>query len=155
MRGSVMAKLIIYFSLSNNTKKAAQKVQEITGADIYRLEAKNPYPEGYSKYSKVGMKEFEDDIHPEIKEEIPNLEKYDTIYLGYPTWSGKIPMIFHTLFEQYDFTNKKIVPFTTTGGSSASESLPSVKKIAKQAVVTDNFRYQFNDEKLKTFLNDK
>ncbi|QMT83146.1 flavodoxin [Companilactobacillus pabuli] len=77
-----MAKLIIYFSLSNNTKKAAQKVQEITGADIYRLEAKNPYPEGYSKYSKVGMKEFEDDIHPEIKEKIPNLEKYDTIYLN-------------------------------------------------------------------------
>ena len=58
-------------------------------------------------------------------------------------------MIFHTLFEQYDFSNKKIVPFTTTGGSSASESLPSVKEIAKNAIVTDNFRYQFDDKKLK------
>lgn len=150
-----MAKLIIYFSLSNNTKQAAEKVQTITDADIYRLEAKNPYPEGYSKYSKVGMKEFEDDIHPEIKTEIADFDKYDTIYLGYPTWGGKIPMIFHTLFEEYDFTGKKIVPFTTTGGSSAEESLPSVKALAKGSVVTDNFRYQFDDVKLEEFLKDK
>lgn len=44
-----MSKLIIYFSLSNNTKRAALAVQKITGADIVRIEPKTPYPAEYSK----------------------------------------------------------------------------------------------------------
>ncbi|MBL3531947.1 hypothetical protein JMJ99_11250 [Companilactobacillus zhachilii] len=51
-----MKKLIIYFSLSNNTKRAAEKIQAITNAEIVRLEPVTPYPSGYDKlcsnYSK-------------------------------------------------------------------------------------------------------
>ena len=150
-----MKKLIIYFSLSNNTKKAAEKIQEITDADIVRLQPVTPYPEGYSNYVPVAQKEFEDQIHPALKTEIPDLANYDTIYLGYPTWNGKMPMLFHTLFEKYDFSGKTVVPFTTSGSSSVAESMPDVRKVAANSKVTEGFRYDNNDTQLKAFLSDK
>lgn len=150
-----MAKLIIYFSLSNNTKQATEKIYELTKADIIRLEPKTPYPTGYSNYVPVAQKEFEDQIHPAIKTEIKDFDKYDTIYLGYPTWSGKVPMIFHSLFEKYDFTGKKIVPFTTSASSPISESMSSVEELAKGSKVTDGLRYNGNDTQLKEFLSNK
>lgn len=36
--------LIAYFSWSGNTKAAAEKIQGLTGGDIYRIEAADPYP---------------------------------------------------------------------------------------------------------------
>lgn len=147
-----MAKLIIYFSLSGNTKRAAQKIQALTGADIVNVDPKTPYPEGYSNYVPVAQNEFEQQLHPEIKTTLPDLNKYDTIYLGYPTWSGRVPMIFYSLFDKYDFSNKTIVPFTTTGGSSVDESMPYIKKLAATSKVTDGFRYNNNDTQLKEFI---
>lgn len=150
-----MKKLIIYFSLSNNTKKAAEKIQEITNADIIRLQPVTPYPKDYVDYVAVAQKEFENHVHPALKTEIPNLADYDTIYLGYPTWSGKVPMIFRTLFDNYDFTDKTIVPFTTSMSSSISESMPELRKIASKSNVTRGIRYNNNDEELKAFLSNK
>jgi len=147
-----MAKLIIYFSLSNRTKTAAEKIQQFTKADMIRLEPKTPYPTGYSNYVPVTQKEFEDGTHPELKTELPDLNKYDTIYLGYPTWNGRVPMIFYTLFDKYDFSDKTIVPFTTSASSSISESMPYVKELGAKGKVTSGFRYSDNDAKLEEFL---
>lgn len=147
-----MAKLIIYFSLSNNTKKAAQKIQELTGSDIVRLEPETKYPENYSDYAAVAQKEFDEQLHPQTKTEIKDFDKYETIYLGYPTWNGLIPMIFSTLADKYDFANKTIIPFTTSGSSSVEVSMPSVKKLFAKSTVTDGFRYDNNDKQLKEFI---
>lgn len=150
-----MANLIIYFSLSNNTKSAAEKIHQFIKSDIVRLEPQVPYPVGYGNYVPIAQKEFENQIHPAIKTKIANLEKYDTIYLGYPTWSGQVPMIFHTLFEKYNFTGKKIIPFTTSASSPISESMTLVKELAHGSEVTDGLRYNGNDSQLKEFLNNK
>ena len=48
---------------------------------------------------------------------------YDTIYLGYPIWWGTNPKIILTLLDTYDFTNKTIIPFCTSGSSDISESV--------------------------------
>ena len=41
--------LIVYFSLSGNTKFAAQQIQAYTGADIFELQAAEPYSENYTE----------------------------------------------------------------------------------------------------------
>jgi hypothetical protein len=64
-------------------------------------------------------------------------------------------MIFHTLFDEYDFSGKTIVPFTTSASSPISESMPSVRKLAKDSEVTDGLRYNNDDVQLKEFLNNK
>jgi len=147
-----MAKLIIYFSLSNRTKTAAEKIHKLTQADIIRLEPLTPYPDSYDAYVPVTQKEFETGARPAIKTELPNLAQYDTIYLGYPTWNGRVPMIFYTLFDKYDFSNKTIVPFTTSASSSVEESMPYMRELAADCKVTAGFRYSDNDAKLEDFL---
>ena len=35
--------LVIYFSMTNNTKKVAEMIAQELGADTYRIQAKQPY----------------------------------------------------------------------------------------------------------------
>lgn len=49
--------LIIYFSVSGTTKKAAEQIQRDTGADIVRLRRAKAYPKGYDNYALVADQE--------------------------------------------------------------------------------------------------
>lgn len=36
--------LVAYFSWGGTTKRMAEQIQEMTGADVFRIEPQNPYP---------------------------------------------------------------------------------------------------------------
>jgi len=66
---------------------------------------------------------------------VKNIRSYDVIFVGYPIWCGKEPMIIRTFLEKYNLKGKKIVPFCTSGGSGISESMKGVRASAKGAKV--------------------
>lgn len=142
--------LIIYFSMSNTTKEAAELIQQKTGADIVRLQRKEAYPAGYDNYARVADSERKKKIHPAIKQNIPDLKQYQTILLGYPTWWQDPPMVIHTLFDKYNFKGKTIIPFTT----SMSDPMKTMRRLAKKdgAKIKDGFRYDDNEKQLDAFL---
>ena len=47
---------------------------------------------------------------------------YDVVYVGFPIWWYLAPTIINTFLESYDFKDKTIVPFATSGGSGAGET---------------------------------
>lgn len=57
------------------------------------------------------------------------------IFIGYPIWHGKEPMIIRSFLESYNLKGKKIVPFCTSGGSGILGSMKGVKAAAKGAKV--------------------
>ena len=59
------------------------------------------------------------------------------IFVGYPIWWGKEPMIIRTFLESYNPKGKTIVPFCTSGGSGISGSMKGVKEAAKGAKVVN------------------
>ena len=63
------------------------------------------------------------------------MSSYDTVFIGYPIWWGKEPMIIRTFLESYNLKGKKIVPFCTSGGSGISGSMKGIKASAKGAKV--------------------
>ena len=63
------------------------------------------------------------------------VKKADVVYIGYPIWWGKEPMIIRTFLESYNLKGKKIVPFCTSGGSGISGSMKGIKAAAKGAKV--------------------
>jgi flavodoxin len=67
---------------------------------------------------------------PEIKGKVENWDQYDTIILGYPNWWASIPMPIASFLEQYDFTNKRILPFCSHGGGKFGQSLTAIAKLA-------------------------
>ena len=63
-----------------------------------------------------------------------NLDKYDTILLGYPVWGGKAAKIMLTFIENVDLSGKTIVPFCTSNSSPFGSSDADMKKLAGDSV---------------------
>lgn len=131
--------LIVYFSATGTTKSAAQKIKKATGGKLYQIKAANPYTDADLDYSNDGCRanteQQDDSTRPEIDGKVKNIKKYDVIFLGYPIWWGKEPMIIRTFLESYNLDGKKIVPFCTSGGSGISGSASGVKAAAGDAEV--------------------
>ena len=61
------------------------------------------------------------------------MDSYDVIFLGYPIWWGEAPRIISTFLESYDFTDKTIVPFCTSGSSGIGSSAEHLAALAADA----------------------
>lgn len=146
--------LIIYFSQTGTTKDAAKQIQKDTGADIVRLRPAIPYPKGYNNLVRVANQERQNNIHPAIQQNIPNLSQYKTVLIGFPTWWQRPPMVIHTLFDDYNFQGKTIIPFTTSMSTPMSKSMPTMRQLgnADGASVKNGFRYDNNNAALRRFL---
>ena len=73
--------LIVYFSHMGNTEKFANKIHELIGGDIVKLEPVSPYPADYNEVAKVAEKERDDNARPEYRISV-NPEEYDNIFYG-------------------------------------------------------------------------
>lgn len=133
--------LVVYFSATGTTKKAAKKVKKATGGKLRRIKAADPYTEADLDYNqdncRANKEQQNDNARPEITGSIKNMSKYETIYIGYPIWWGKEPKIIRTFLESYDLKGKKIIPFCTSGGSGISGSMSEIRESAKGATVVN------------------
>lgn len=131
--------LVVYFSGTGTTKGAAKKVKNATGGTLYRIKAADPYTSADLNYDnddcRANKEQRDGNVRPKIKGKVKNIRKYDVIFIGYPIWWGKEPMIIRTFLESYNLKGKKIVPFCTSGGSGISGSMKGIRAAAKGAKV--------------------
>ncbi len=118
-----------------NTAVIAQKVQELTGGDLFEIQTVKSYPDDYDEATEVSQIELKSNARPELSESVKNMELYKTIYLGYPNWWGTMPMAIFTFLESYNFSGKTIVPFCTHEGSRAGKSERDIKKLCPESKV--------------------
>lgn len=128
--------LIIYFTLSGNTQAAAQQLQQEIAADLYRLQPSEPYSANYDEIVARGEQEKDQGIEPAIAGALPDLAQYDRIYIGYPIWWSRPPMIIHSLFAQADFSGKQVTPFATSASTPLSATLSEMSKLIQAAGAT-------------------
>lgn len=76
-----------------------------------------------------------DNARPELAAQIENLDSYEVIFLGYPNWNADLPMPLYTFLEEYDFSGKTIIPFTTHGGSGFSRTIQTISDLQPNATV--------------------
>lgn len=144
-----LASIIVYFSRENenyvngliknltvgNTEVAAKMIQKLTGGDIFKIEPIQPYSKNYNECIAEAQEDQKRDARPEIKAYPDSIDKYDTIYLGYPNYWGTMPMAVFTFLEHFDFAGKTIKPFCTHEGSGVGSSLKDIKKLCPGAKV--------------------
>ena len=125
--------LIAYFSRTGNTEKISDYLAELSGADKYVIEAKEPYTDADIKYQddscRANKEQNDKTIRPEIAKAFNHMDDYDTILLGYPIWWGEEPRIIDTFLESYDFTDKTLIPFCTSGSSGITKSETNIKEL--------------------------
>lgn len=96
-----------------NTQVVAGMISRATGADVYRIEAADPYPDDYDATVARNAREQREDARPAIATTLPSLADYGTILLGSPIWNVQEPMIMRTFVESFDLTGTTIHPFVT------------------------------------------
>lgn len=118
--------LVVYFSRTGNTKAIAECVADYYSSDIYEIVPKVPYTDEDIDYnnseSRTSKEQNDKSARPEISGKIENIEKYNTIVLGYPIWWGQAPRIINTFLESYDLSGKTIIPFCTSHSSGIGNS---------------------------------
>ncbi len=119
-----------------NTEKIANMIAEITGADTFKIEQKNPYSADYMTCIEEAKKDLKSGARPELEKIPDSIDEYDEIYLGYPNYWGTMPMAVYTFLEAFDFSRKTIHPFCTHEGSGLSSTESDIRKTAKGADVT-------------------
>lgn len=59
--------LVAYFSWGGTTQRMAQQIQDITGADVFRIEPVKPYPTEYTPCTEVAREEKDNNARPPSK----------------------------------------------------------------------------------------
>ncbi|MBP3871105.1 MAG: NAD(P)H-dependent oxidoreductase [Faecalicoccus sp.] len=130
--------LVVYFSWSGHLESMAGWIADETGGDLYRVTAKEEYPQNYNETADRAKKEQDDGVRPEINVDLTQeqIDGYDVIFFGFPVWWYDLPMSMWTFLESYDFSGKTIIPFFSHEGSSnGANALPTVESLAKGATV--------------------
>lgn len=121
-----------------STEYVARIIQETTGGDLFRIETVDAYPLNHEPLVEQAADEQDERLRPELAGRIENLERYDTIILGFPNWWGDLPMPVYSFLEEYDFGAKTIIPFVTHGGSGFSNTRNAIADLQPGAFVSDD-----------------
>lgn len=149
--------LVVYFTRSGNTERMANTIADITGADIYEIIPLNPYPDTYNETTEVALAERDSNARPAIKGELPSLQSYDKIYIGYPIWWHTAPMIIGTFLESCDLSGIDIYPFAQSASMDESQfrqSMEFVRSCAGNGNVHDGlFASPSDTAAIRSYLN--
>lgn len=131
--------LILYFSHSGNTRTVAEHIHSRIGGDIIELKTVTPYPNDYDTVVEQAQREQNSNARPQISTDIPNLDAYSTVFIGFPNWWSGMPMPFFTFLEKYNLGDKTVVPFCTHGGGRFGHSLRDLKNLCPHARILEGF----------------
>lgn len=138
--------LIVYLSRTNNTKALAEIIHNEVGGDLIPLELVNPYPEDYDAIVKQVAQENETGFLPRLKTKV-DISKYDTIFLGFPTWGMQLPPPMKSFLSAYDLSGKIVIPFNTNGGYGIGSSFRTVKELCPDSEILDGFSIKGGSER--------
>ena len=86
---------------------------DLIDADLYRIEAAEPYSNSYDATVARNVDEQNSDARPAIANPLDSIIQYDAVLVGSPIWNVRPPMIMTTFLESQDFTGKTVHPFVT------------------------------------------
>lgn len=145
--------LIIYYSLTSRTKDVALDIQLFTNGDLYEIKPQEEIKNNASLYL-TSKKQISSGNYPAIVQDFPNIDKYDMIFVGAPIWwyTAATPVL--EFLKEFDFKNKKVVPFSTQG-SNYGTYFEDFKAKAKNANILQGESFNNIDEKYSNAVKNK
>ena len=152
--------LIVYLSRTGNTKAIAEIIQQNIGGTLVALELQKPYPESYKQTVQQVVDENASGYLPPLKTKIDSVEKYDIVFIGFPTWDMQMPPPMKSFLHQYNLSGKTVIPFNTNAGYGVGSGFETVKELCanskmlegfeiKGGIERDGILFVMKDEKLK------
>lgn len=148
--------LIAYFSWTGKTKQMAENIAKHTGGTLFRIETVKTYPSEYTPHTEVAKAERDNEIRPELKTTVENLDQYDTVFIGCPVWWHTAPMAIWSFLEgkNYDFKGKTIIPFCTYGATYRDETLAKIVELTPDSKHLKGFGSTNGNADIKPWLEE-
>lgn len=119
-------------------RAVADMIQENTDGDLFSIQTSVVYPADGGELIDYASKEQDENARPELTSRIEDLDQYDTIFIGYPTWWYDMPQVLYSFFDEYDFSGKTIIPFNVHNGSRFSGTIDTIKELEPGATVIED-----------------
>jgi len=133
--------LVVYYSLTGNTKMIAEAIAESIDSDILELK---PVKE---LNADSGMKYFWGGFQATMKKK-PKLEEFDInpldyelIILGTPVWAWTISPPIRSFLSMFKLSGKKVALWTCSGGDGI-KAMKQFKEILKDINIIGEIRFK-------------
>ena len=152
-------KLVAYFSASGSTRKLANNLAEVAGADVYEIKPEVAYTgkdlNWNDKQSRSSVEMADKNSRPALADKNCKIADYDTIFIGFPIWWYVAPHIINSFLETYDFAGKTVVLFATSGGSGFGNTVKELQPSAPNTKFVQGQVFRSNTDKttLQNFVN--
>ena len=145
--------LIAYYSQSGQTKRFAQLIADMTGADLYEIEPVRRYTDDMWKAWDEAQVERAENKYPALKGNLPDISKYDTVIVGGGVWGFTLSNPIFSFMRGMDFSGKKVSAFWTfydhdekynndmkaeTKGGKYIDGLPLPRNLTSDKTKTEN-----------------
>ena len=109
-----------------NVSQIATWIQERTGGDMFPIIITEPYPSDYDECLDRAADEKAENVRPQLVGRVENIENYDVIFLGFPNWWYTAPMAIFSFIEEYDLSEKTVIPFCAHGTGGIASSVKDI-----------------------------
>lgn len=139
--------IVVYFSASGNTRRAAEFVADEAGADLFELIPVNPYSAAdlnWTDRSSRVCREHDDESLQDIEltaTKAPDWEKYDTVFIAYPLWWREAAWPVNNFIKNNDFSGKTVIPFCTSTSNGIGRSGKHLADMAGTGEWLDGTRF--------------
>ena len=133
--------LVVYYSLTGNTKLIAEVIANSINSDVLELKpVKELNAEGGSKYFWGGY-QSKTKKKPKLREFDINPLDYDLIILGTPVWAWSFSPPIRSFLSKYDFTGKDVALWTCSQGDGV-KAMNRFKEALKDTNILGEIRFQ-------------
>jgi flavodoxin len=123
--------LILYHSLTGNTKACCEVLQKELFTDIIEIKDLTNRSGKWGFFKTAIGSLFGN--HTKIEPENPDMSSYPYIIIASPIWTGKLSMATRTLIDKNSFEGKKVIIFTTTNAFEKEKYKEKSKNLVRKA----------------------
>lgn len=132
--------LVVYFSHTGNTRTIAGYIHETVKSDLVEIKTADTYTDDYDALLAQIREEVASEYCPPLTTKIEDISSYDVIFVGYPIWVETAVPPIRTFLTTHDLTGKTVVPFCTSGTSSAEASYRLVRSLCPKSTVLEGIQ---------------
>lgn len=143
--------LVAYFSATGSTKRVTEDIATTTGGTLFAIEPAEAYTSDDLNYNDADSRvsrEHDDERLRDVKlktTEVPDWDRYTTVYIGYPIWWGVAAWPMNTFVRANDFSGKTVIPFCTSASSPLGSSASELAKLANGGDWKDGQRFSSSE----------
>ena len=134
--------LVVCFSATGTTAAVAARLAMAIDADFFEIIPKIPYTAEDLDWKNPGSRSSQEMNgfnvrQPRPRFKVENMAQYKVVFIGFPIWWYREPVIVDTFLTSYDFSGKILVPFATSRRDGLGECSQNFRRLAKGAARID------------------